>query len=138
MEVEQISRGGGIGLVKKIGYLSAVAVIVGGCAVPRTQYTPYPIAGKSAIEYNTDIAVCQTWASSQSGASSQRALNEGAQGAVIFGLLGAALGALAGDARLGGLAGASIGAIGGGIRGSQQAQTTYNMAYSDCLRKKGY
>lgn len=125
-------------LLKKIGYISAVALIVGGCAAPRAQYTPYAPAGKTVVDYNRDIADCKVWAGSQAGASSQRALNEGAEGAVVLGLLGAVLGALAGDARLGGLAGAAIGATGGGMRGSQQAQRTYDYAYRDCLSKKGY
>ena len=127
------------GLLKKIGYLSAVGILVAGCAiVPRAQYIPYAPAGKSAIDYNRDIGDCKVWAGSQAGASSQRALTKGAEGAVALGLLGALLGALAGDARLGGLAGAAIGATGGGMRGSQQAQRTYDYAYRDCLSKKGY
>ena len=127
------------GLLKRMGpVLVAAAIGLSACAQPRAQYTPYPSPGKSAIEYNRDITECESWASRQSGASSQRALNEGAQGAVVLGLLGAVLGALAGDAKLGGLAGASIGAVGGGMLGSQQAQRAYDHAYRDCLNKKGY
>jgi len=127
------------GLLKKMGpVIVATALALSACAAPRAQYTPYPPKGKSAVEYNRDVVDCEAWASRQSGASSQRALNEGAQGAVIMGLLGAALGALAGDAKIGGLAGASIGAVGGGIRGSQRAQRDYDYAYRDCLNKKGY
>ena len=127
------------GLLKRIGPVIVVtAVALSACAGPRSQYTPYPTTGKSAIDYNRDIADCRAWAASQAGASPQRALREGAEGAVFLGLLGAILGAAAGDAKLGGLTGAAIGAAGGGMRGSQQAQATYNMAERDCLDKKGY
>ena len=124
--------------IKRVATAVALTVFVSACAAPRAQYTPYPTTGKSAIDYNRDIADCQNWARGQAGASPQRALNEGARGAVILGLAGAILGALAGDAKLGGFAGATLGALGGGARGSQQAQRAYDYAYRDCLNKKGY
>jgi len=116
----------------------ASAVFLSACAGPRATYTPYPTAGTTALEYNADIAECKAWAANQSGASPQRALTKGVEGAVVLGLLGAVLGALAGDARLGGLAGASTGAFFGGISGSQKAQETYDFAYRNCLGEKGY
>lgn len=127
----------------RIGKKVLVAIIgagflVGACATPGPRYTPYPPPGKSAVAHQDDIAACQTWARMQPGASPQRALNEGAGGAVALGLLGAVLGWAAGDARLGGLVGAAMGAAGGGMQGSQQAQRTYDLAYNDCLRQKGY
>ena len=124
--------------MRKIAVVSSVvaAVALAACA-PRTQYIPLPSSPDTTVgQYNRNVAECEAYARRQPGASPQRALEEGAGGAVALGLLGAVLGALAGDARLGGLAGASIGAVGGGVRGSQGAQQIYNMAFQDCMRNK--
>jgi len=128
------------GLLKTIGPVLVTAVALSACqmAGPRPTYNPYPTTRTSAQQYNRDLMDCQAWAASQPGASPQRALNRGAQGAVGLGLLGAVLGALAGDAKIGGLAGASIGAVGGAMQGSQQAQEAFNRAYENCLKVKGY
>ena len=123
---------------KTLAAIAGAAFLVGACATPGPRYTPYPPAGKSAVEYQSDIVACQAWASSRAGASSQRALTKGAEGAVFLGLLGAGLGWLGGDARLGGLVGAGTGAVLGGAQGSRQAQASYDFAYRDCLRQKGY
>ena len=123
---------------KTLAVVAGAVFLVSACTQPGPRYIPYPPAGKSAQEYQSDIAVCESWARSQSGASSQRALTRGAEGAVALGLTGAFLGWLAGDARLGGLVGAGIGAAGGGMQGAQQAQATYDFAYNNCLRQKGY
>lgn len=117
------------------------ALLLSACAAPRATYTPYPPEGKSAQEYNSDIATCQAWATSQSGASPQRAVTEGAEGAVF----GAALGALICGILGGGNAaakcaalGGGAGAFGGGTLGYEKAQKTYNIAYDNCFREKGY
>tara|TARA_Y100000034_G_scaffold129289_1_gene185463 strand:+ start:617 stop:1081 length:465 start_codon:yes stop_codon:yes gene_type:complete len=123
-------------LLKGASLVFAAAVIVGACA-PRTQYVPYPSSGSTTFnQHNKNVIECEAWARRQPGADPQRALNEGAKGAVGLGLLGAVLGALAGDAKLGGLAGASIGAAGVGAYGAQQAQEIYNRALNDCMRNK--
>jgi len=124
------------GLLKIMVPVVALAITVGACAGPRAQYIPYPSKGTSPQQHETNIAVCERYARGQPGASSQRGLNEGARGAVGLGLLGAVLGALAGDARLGGFAGAAIGATGGAVYGSQQAQRFYDMAFNDCMSKR--
>jgi|TARA_Y100000310_G_C20702929_1_gene831717 hypothetical protein len=130
----------GRGLLKKIGATSAAGIMLltsAGCVPPQPPFRPFPGRGVDAQEYSRDVAECQAWASSQYGARPQRTVEDGFMGALIFGLLGAGLGALAGDARIGGLAGASLGAVGGGMQGNAQAQRNYDLAYSDCLRKKG-
>ena len=129
------------GLLKRMGPIVVAAVVLSACAAPRAQYAPYPSQGKSAIEYNRDLAECRDWARGQSGASSQRALNQGAQGALGGAALGALVGVLLGGGRgagIGAALGAGVGAGAGGLYGSQQAQRTYDLAYRDCLNKKGY
>ena len=119
----------------------ASAFFVSSCAGPSSTYTPYPRAGVSAQVYNSDVAECRAWASGQSGASSQRALNQGARGAVGLAGLGALVGGLFGGWRgagAGAIIGGATGALGGGVYGSQQAQRAYDHAYRDCLNKKGY
>lgn len=119
----------------------ALVFSLSACAAPRAQYTPYPSPGVSAQQYQRDVAECQNWASSQVGARSERALEEGAQGAAGGAAFGALLGAIFGGGRgagQGALAGAVVGGGAGGISGSQNAQAVYNMAYNDCLRKRGY
>ena len=133
------------GLLKRMGRISSVvalAVVVGACAVaPRAQYTPYPSAGKDAQEYSRDMAECQAWASSQSGVSPQRGVDEGARGALGAAAVASLIGGLFfgwSGAGLGALIGGGTGAVVGGAQGSQKAQRAYDFAYSDCLSKKGY
>lgn len=132
------------GLIKKATLPLALIVsgaLLYGCASPRAQYNPYPSQDKSAQQYHRDVAECRDWAASQAGADPNRALNEGAQGALGGAIFGTALGAIFGGRRgagQGALAGAVIGGGAGGISGSQNAQAVYDMAYADCLRKKGY
>tara|TARA_Y100000296_G_scaffold87409_1_gene133208 strand:+ start:3022 stop:3438 length:417 start_codon:yes stop_codon:yes gene_type:complete len=132
------------GLVKKVGssiaVFSLVAPLVAGCVTHRPKYTPYPSSNVSAQQYNRDVIECQNWAASQSGANPNRAFNQGAQGAVGGAAVGALLGAIFGGRRgagKGALAGAVVGGGAGGMSGSQNAKQVYNMAYNDCLRKKG-
>ncbi len=127
--------------MKKIAATTALTIFVSACVAPRAQYNPYPTQNKNAIEYNRDIAECRSWASNQAGANPQRAMNEGAQGAVVGAVAGTLLGAIFGGRRgagTGALAGGLIGAGAGGMQGSQRAQVTYDIAYKDCLNKKGY
>ena len=135
----------GRSLLKKLGYISAVGILaastITSCAAPKAQYTPYPPAGKGAIDYNRDVAECKYWARGQHGANPQRALNEGAQGAVGGAVLGAILGAILGGGRgagIGAATGAATFGAAGSVHGSKQTQMSYNMAYLDCLNKKGY
>jgi len=131
------------GLAKKVISFTAVSALVipllASCA-PRAQYTPYPSSNVSAQQYHRDVMECQNWAANQPGANPNRTVNQGAQGAVGGAAVGALLGAIFGGRRgagRGAMAGGVIGAGAGGMHGSQQAQQVYNMAYNDCLRKKG-
>jgi len=128
------------GLLKRMGpVLVAAAIGLSACVQPGTQYVPYPSRGTSPQQHETNIAVCERWARGQPGASPQRGLNQGAQGALGGAVVGALLGAILGGGRgagIGAAVGGTAGAGAGGLYGSQQAQKTYNRAFYDCMSKK--
>jgi hypothetical protein len=129
------------GRVAKLSLATAVsALVLSGCAQPRASYIPYPSRGTTVEQYNRNVMECEAWASRQAGASSQEALNQGAQGAAVGAGAGALLGLLFGGRRgagLGAATGAIAGAGAGGVYGSQQAQAVYDMAFRDCMAKIG-
>ena len=125
----------------------------------------YPAKGQSAEQQQKDEFECHQWAVQQTGydptkaqqAHQQQTTQKGGavRGAAGGALLGAGIGAIAGDTGKGAAIGAGVGAVGGGARqrrqqqqqeaANQQAQTqqqsqtdNYNKAKGVCLEGKGY
>lgn len=125
----------------------------------------YPAKGQSAEQQQKDEFECHQWAVQQTGydptkaqqAPQQQTTQKGGvvRGAAGGALLGAGIGAIAGDAGKGAAIGAGVGAVGGGARqrkqqqqqeaANQQAQAqqqaqidNYNKAKGVCLEGRGY
>jgi hypothetical protein len=132
----------------------------------------YPAKGQSNEQMEKDKYECYSWAKGQSGFDpmappttstpppAKEAPKGGVgRGAVVGGLGGLAVGAIAGDARKGALIGGTSGALIGGIRRSgqksqesqkqkqweqqqvnqyNQSRSDYNRAQAACLEGRGY
>ena len=125
----------------------------------------YPAKGQSAEQQQKDEFECHQWAVQQTGydptkaqqAPQQQTTRKGGavRGAAGGALLGAGIGAIAGDTGKGAAIGAGVGAVGGGakqrqqqqqqaaanqqVQAQQQAQIdNYNKAKGVCLEGKGY
>jgi uncharacterized protein YcfJ len=125
----------------------------------------YPAKGQSAEQQQKDDFECHQWAVQQTGydptkaqqAPQQQTTQRGGavRGAAGGALLGAGIGAIAGDTGKGAAIGAGVGAVGGGARQRQQQQQqeaanqqaqaqqqsqidNYNKAKGVCLEGKGY
>jgi uncharacterized protein YcfJ len=125
----------------------------------------YPAKGQSAEQQQKDEFECHQWAVQQTGFDPTKAQQTPQQqttqrggavrGAAGGALLGAGIGAIAGDTGKGAAIGAGVGAVGGGARQRQQQQQQeaaqkqaqaqqqaqidkYNKAKAVCLEGKGY
>ena len=125
----------------------------------------YPAQEQSPEQQKQDEYECHQWAVEQTGfdpTKAQQVTQQGSspkggavRGAAGGALLGAGIGAIAGNARKGAAIGAGAGAIGGGAKQKQQKQqqessaqaaqanqqaqiNSYNKAKSACLEGRGY
>ncbi len=125
----------------------------------------YPAKGQTAEQQQKDEFECHQWAIQQTGydptkaqqAPQQQTTQRGGavRGAAGGALLGAGIGAIAGDTGKGAAIGAGVGAVGGGARKRQQQQQqeaanqqaqaqqkaqvdNYNKAKGVCLEGRGY
>jgi outer membrane lipoprotein SlyB len=81
--------------------------------------------------YQTDLAECQTYASSVK--TGEKTAKGAASGAVVGGLIGAITGGSSGAAQ-----GAGVGAVGGGARGAMEGEETEVQVVKRCLSGRGY
>jgi outer membrane lipoprotein SlyB len=81
--------------------------------------------------YQTDLAECQTYASSVK--TGEKTAKGAASGAVVGGLIGAITGGSSGAAQ-----GAGVGAVGGGARGAIEGEETEVQVVKRCLSGRGY
>ncbi|EEA00200.1 conserved hypothetical protein [Burkholderia sp. H160] len=124
-------------------------VTLAGCASTATPMSPtvmaLPGTGKSFEQFRSDEAMCQQFASRQTGgASTQSTASSSALGGTA---IGTALGAAAGAAfngRRGAAVGAGMGLLGGSLIGAGMAhssatslQLRYDQAYVQCMYANG-
>jgi hypothetical protein len=129
---------------------ACVAAALAGCATtplgPTVQVMPGP--GKNFDAFQSDNAVCKSFAASQvqgqADAANQQAVGAGVLTTVLGAGLGAAIGGAAGNAGAGAAIGAASGAGVGtavGANGSSYAQLSiqqqYDNAFSQCMYAKG-
>ncbi|MCP3713470.1 YMGG-like glycine zipper-containing protein [Paraburkholderia sp. CNPSo 3274] len=138
-------RGASAVLVAVVSLAGVIALA--GCAGMPTGPTvmALPGTGKSFDQFRADDALCQHFASQQTGGvSTQQAAATGALGGTA---IGTALGAAAGAAfngRRGAAVGAGVGLLGGSMIGSSMAQSSatslqhrYDQAYVQCMYANG-
>jgi predicted lipid-binding transport protein (Tim44 family) len=152
---------------RSFGVVLALGLALAGPAVAQ-DVVVYPAEGQSAEQMDQDKYACYAWARDQTGYDPLSSSSAGtapapqssvgggvAKGALIGGLSGLAIGAIADDAGKG----AAIGAVGGGVIGglrrsnqNQQAEQAqqqqaaaasaqrdnYNRNYAACLEGRGY
>jgi hypothetical protein len=150
-----------------IALTMAISLVLAGPSLAQ-DLVIYPAQGQSQQQMDQDKYECYTWARNQTGfdplqssppsgqSAQQQSVGGGvAKGALIGGLAGLGIGAIADDAGKG----AAIGAIGGGVLGglrrsaqnqdqqaAQQQQAAaygaqrdaYNRNYAACLEGRGY
>lgn len=144
--------------------LLALAIVAGSAhSAPMV----YPAKGQDQAQQNKDEGECHQWAVQKSGVDPAQLAAQASSGAVYQqhhaalggaargGLLGLAVGAIAGDAGEGAAIGAAVGGVGGGLKGRRdlemQHQVTanahaqqqallqeYDRAYGACLSGRGY
>lgn len=128
--------------MKKLAILVSVAVVISGCATapqgtPGTgvgdTYTPIvDMAGVDAVKYDTDLRECRQYAAQVSPGTN--ALGGAIAGALLVGLLSAAMG---GNSRYNGYAAAG-GAIAGGAGAGAQGLEKQQDIIKKCLTGRGY
>src|SRR6266404_4929075 len=135
--------------VRAFRILPLVAVVLAsiGCAPPVQQrVAPYPAAGQSASQGQTDSMDCEAWARANAGSAGDAALAGGAGGAVAGAAVGAAIGAIAGSffgaADTGAALGAALGGARGGLQGAAGGANAqdqrYVTAYQNCMAARAY
>jgi len=137
--------------LKAISVMSALAVVLGGCATVPTGPTVsvFPAPGKPFEQFQADDAACRQWAAQQLGTSPQDTANQNTAtgaivGTIIGGGLGAAIGSAGGHLGTGAAIGAGTGLLFGTMAGadrgyaySRSAQRRYDIAYQQCMYAKG-
>ena len=158
-------RNGYFGIMVSVAVSVIFLFSLGFACVANAGMMIYPAKGQSAEQQQKDEFECHQWAVQQTGydptkaqqAPQQQTTQRGGavRGAAGGALLGAGIGAIAGDTGKGAAIGAGVGAVGGGARqrrqqqqqeaANQQAQTqqqsqtdNYNKAKGVCLEGKGY
>ena len=81
--------------------------------------------------YQTDLAECQTYASSVK--TGEKTAKGAASGAVVGGLIGAITGGSSGAVQ-----GAGVGAVGGGAKGAMEGEESEVQVVKRCLSGRGY
>lgn len=128
----------------------ASAMLLAGCVMLPTAPTVMALPGsqKGFDQFQSDEAMCRTYAQAAVGGPGQAAVNNAATNAAVGTALGAAAGAIIGSASGQAGPGAAIGAgtgllfgsaAGGNVAGysSYQLQRQYDMAYLQCMYAHG-
>jgi hypothetical protein len=159
-------RNGYFGIMVSVAISVLFLFSLGFACVANAGMMIYPAKGQSAEQQQKDEFECHQWAVQQTGYDPTKAQQAPQQqttqrrggavrGAAGGALLGAGIGAIAGDTGKGAAIGAGVGAVGGGARqrrqqqqqeaANQQAHTqqqsqidNYNKAKGVCLEGKGY
>ncbi len=131
--------------------LAAALLMLSACAHYPTgpSVMVLPGSSKSFEQFQSDDAMCQSWAVHRSGSTSRQAATENAVGSAVVGTAvgaaaGAAIGAAAGDPGAGAAIGAGSGLLLGAASGAHRAewargthQRRYDDAYMQCMYAKG-
>lgn len=103
-----------------------------------------PGDGKTFEQFNADDAVCRQYASNQNSGAVESANNKAIGTAALGTLIGAAAGAAIGNSHQGAGAGAGVGLLAGSAvgageaqHGTNSAQRSYDISYSQCMYAKG-
>lgn len=127
-------------MTRVVAAFLALVLLAAGCANVSPPVYTYPAQGQGAVNVSRDRAECEAWAKQQTGYDP---VKDTALAAILGGLIGAGLGAAAGEiikgepgkgAAAGGLAGAAI----GGITGFTNSRDGFIRAYSACMQARGY
>jgi uncharacterized protein YcfJ len=160
-----LSKGGYFGMMVCVAVSVLFLFSLGFASFANAGMMIYPAKGQSAEQQQKDEFECHQWAVQQTGydptkaqqAPQQQTTKQGGavRGAAGGALLGAGIGAIAGNTGKGAAIGAGVGAVGGGAKQRQQQQQqdatnqqaqaqqqsqidNYNKAKGVCLEGKGY
>jgi len=123
-----------------------LAITLAACASAPTgpSVAVMPGDGKSFEQFNEDDLVCRQYASNQNSGAVDSTNNKAIGTAALGALIGAAAGAAIGNSHQGAGAGAGIGLLAGSAvgtgeaqNGTNTAQRSYDISYSQCMYAKG-
>lgn len=123
-----------------------IAILLAACASAPTgpSVAVMPGDGKSFEQFNADDAVCRQYAGNQNNGATQSANTKAVESAAIGTVIGAVAGAAIGNSHQGAGVGAGVGLLAGGAagagdsyNGTNSAQRSYDISYSQCMYAKG-